>query len=145
MGPQEIRTRDQALSLGLKHYFTGKPCKRGHTAPRYTSTGACTRCQNVATSAAHQNRNFRLAGFTTITARVPPEHVATVRAMLQALGIAVVGEAAPITAPTPPASAGWNVPPPPVDIVPYFPPITPIDQEPERLYVPLNGGDYSLD
>lgn len=27
-----------------KHYSTGKPCKRGHMAPRFRSTGNCTEC-----------------------------------------------------------------------------------------------------
>jgi hypothetical protein len=137
----EIRTRDQALSLGLKHYYTGKPCKRGHAAPRYVSTGACTRCQGAATSTAHQNRNFRLAGFTTISARVPPHLVDAVRAMLHGLGVAIVGEAAPIVA-VPPAGT-WVVPPPPNGLDGDVPRLTVPDDVP-KLYVP-NSGDYSLD
>jgi hypothetical protein len=35
--------RASAKALGSKLYYTGKPCKRGHIAPRYT-TGACTTC-----------------------------------------------------------------------------------------------------
>ena len=27
-----------------KHYSTGRPCKRGHLAPRFRSTGNCTEC-----------------------------------------------------------------------------------------------------
>lgn len=40
----DIITRKQAQEQGLKHYFNGKPCKRGHLSPRYLSTGGCTRC-----------------------------------------------------------------------------------------------------
>lgn len=36
--------RVTAMSLGSKLYFTGAPCKFGHIAPRYTSTGGCTLC-----------------------------------------------------------------------------------------------------
>ena len=37
--------RQNARALGQKHYSTGKPCERGHTAPRFTSTGHCTDCE----------------------------------------------------------------------------------------------------
>ena len=36
--------RAQAKAQGLKRYFTGKQCPRGHIADRYTSTGNCTAC-----------------------------------------------------------------------------------------------------
>lgn len=39
--------RHQAKLLGEKHFFTGKPCKRGHIAKRLTSTGTCTECSRV--------------------------------------------------------------------------------------------------
>jgi hypothetical protein len=36
-------TRAEAKALGEPFYFTGKPCARGHLAPRKTK-GACTEC-----------------------------------------------------------------------------------------------------
>jgi len=39
-----IISRDNAHALGLKRYFTGEPCKRGHVVERYVSTGACKSC-----------------------------------------------------------------------------------------------------
>jgi hypothetical protein len=33
----EIITRTAAKAQGLKHYFTGKPCNRGHVAERYVN------------------------------------------------------------------------------------------------------------
>jgi len=39
-----IITRKDALAQGLTHYFTGKPCKRGHIAARYVKTRSCTEC-----------------------------------------------------------------------------------------------------
>lgn len=43
--PSELpRTHKEAKALGLPHYFTGKPCKRGHTAPRYASNRKCSIC-----------------------------------------------------------------------------------------------------
>jgi len=39
-----IIARQQALERGLTHYFTGKPCKRGHVALRITSHRRCIEC-----------------------------------------------------------------------------------------------------
>lgn len=36
--------RKIAIRNGDKTYFTGKPCKRGHIAPRYVSTTTCLEC-----------------------------------------------------------------------------------------------------
>lgn len=37
-------TRSQAKQLGIKKYFSGKPCVRGHNSYRYTSKGSCVEC-----------------------------------------------------------------------------------------------------
>ena len=37
-------SRKQAKEQGLKHYFTGKPCKWGHIALRNTSHCQCSEC-----------------------------------------------------------------------------------------------------
>jgi hypothetical protein len=39
-----ILTRKDAKRLGLKRYFTGRPCRRGHIAERYVSTKTCVEC-----------------------------------------------------------------------------------------------------
>lgn len=39
-----VVSRREAVQRGLKHYFTGKPCKHGHVARRFTSTWICTAC-----------------------------------------------------------------------------------------------------
>lgn len=39
-----IISRKEAKVLGLKTYFTGKPCKRGHVVPRYVSGLCCSMC-----------------------------------------------------------------------------------------------------
>lgn len=36
--------RKEALQKGLKKYFTGRQCSRGHIADRYAKTGHCTVC-----------------------------------------------------------------------------------------------------
>lgn len=37
-------TRVEAWQQHLRHYFTGKPCKRGHLSQRYVVSGACVDC-----------------------------------------------------------------------------------------------------
>ena len=39
--------RSEAKAKGLKRFFTGKPCKRGHTAERQTAGGACCKCHTL--------------------------------------------------------------------------------------------------
>jgi hypothetical protein len=39
-----IIARKEAIAQGLTHYFTGKPCKRGHVGARYTKTSNCVEC-----------------------------------------------------------------------------------------------------
>lgn len=38
------KTRDAAYASGSKFYFTGKACKAGHIAKRYTTGGNCVDC-----------------------------------------------------------------------------------------------------
>jgi len=40
----EIISRKEALERGLLHYFTGKPCKYGHTVKRYVKDKKCVDC-----------------------------------------------------------------------------------------------------
>lgn len=37
-------SRKDAAGLGLARFFTGRPCKHGHIAERYVTTGACIPC-----------------------------------------------------------------------------------------------------
>jgi hypothetical protein len=48
--------RQAARRLGLRHYFTGKACKRGHVAERFTSTACCMACSREH-AAAYAARN----------------------------------------------------------------------------------------
>lgn len=52
----EIITMTAARESGLPRYFTGKPCKNGHTVERYVSTRVCVLCMK-AHSAAHYQEN----------------------------------------------------------------------------------------
>lgn len=40
-------TRQQALAQGLKRYFTGVPCKRGHVTERDVAQRRCLECEKV--------------------------------------------------------------------------------------------------
>jgi 5-methylcytosine-specific restriction endonuclease McrA len=42
-------TRAEARAAGLKRYFTGKPCKRGHISEYYTSICQCIACSRAQT------------------------------------------------------------------------------------------------
>lgn len=37
-------SRSEAITVGEKYFFTGKPCKRGHLADRYVGNGGCVEC-----------------------------------------------------------------------------------------------------
>lgn len=43
----EHTTWADASAQGAKHYFTGKPCIRGHVAPRFVSNTGCTECAKM--------------------------------------------------------------------------------------------------
>jgi hypothetical protein len=43
----QIISRANALAANRIRYFTGKPCKNGHVAERYATTGCCTQCLKV--------------------------------------------------------------------------------------------------
>ena len=36
-----------ARAIGIVRYFTGQPCKRGHIAPRWTSSFGCVQCVHL--------------------------------------------------------------------------------------------------
>ena len=39
--------RDDAKVAGHSHYFLEESCKRGHKAPRYTSSTVCVECRKI--------------------------------------------------------------------------------------------------
>lgn len=40
----DVISKDDAIKLGLKHYFTGNECKHGHIARRLVSDRSCMEC-----------------------------------------------------------------------------------------------------
>lgn len=47
MGRPKIISRAEARKRGLRRYFTGKQCKRGHIAERHTRDGCCHDCRRI--------------------------------------------------------------------------------------------------
>lgn len=43
----EIMSQQRAKELQLPRYFTGKPCKYGHTSERQTGSGTCLACKRL--------------------------------------------------------------------------------------------------
>lgn len=50
--------RKKARKAGLQTYFSGKPCRHGHTAPRLVCNGKCTEC-TFPSAAKHRQYNAR--------------------------------------------------------------------------------------
>ena len=40
----KLISRKDAISIGAKKYFTGKPCKNGHLSERYPMGSECQEC-----------------------------------------------------------------------------------------------------
>lgn len=60
-------TAKEAREAGDSHYFTGKPCKHGHTAPRAAKGNQCSECEKLkqrayrASASDHINEQRRAA------------------------------------------------------------------------------------
>jgi hypothetical protein len=63
-GMSQIITREYARHNGLNKYFTGKPCKNGHLAERYTMSGTCQECISA-------SREIMIAPGTTVLEPIP--------------------------------------------------------------------------
>lgn len=48
-------TRAEANAAGKVRYFTGEPCRAGHLAERYVTTGSCVMCQRAASERFRRN------------------------------------------------------------------------------------------
>jgi len=55
----KIVPRSEAKERGLKKYFTGKPCKHGHTCERVTLSGACLECYRNYPCVKEAKRNYK--------------------------------------------------------------------------------------
>lgn len=57
---KEVLTRDQARELGLKKYFSGESCRKGHLAHRFTSNNACEVCGREGAARWHRQNKERV-------------------------------------------------------------------------------------
>lgn len=68
-------TRAEAIAAGERLYFTGRPCKRGHLAPRMVANRLCVECNKAACSDWHAaNREAANARRMEWTARNRQRH-----------------------------------------------------------------------
>jgi hypothetical protein len=50
-------SREVAKGQGLKRYFTGHPCGRGHVAERFVADGRCVQCNRERNHRERRDRN----------------------------------------------------------------------------------------
>lgn len=77
-------TRAEAAAQGRKRFYTGKPCKYGHDAQRFVTTGACIACN------AARSKLFSKAianNGKTFSYSLHPDDVAAALAYCQALDL----------------------------------------------------------
>lgn len=55
----QIITRDEAIQLGLRRYFTGNPCVHGHMSERVVSTRVCAECKYINKTARNQTAHSK--------------------------------------------------------------------------------------
>lgn len=106
-----LTDRSAARAAGHRFYLAAKPCRAGHLAPRYVSTGGCTECLR---SAREEDRQVARAAATAIyrgerlfAYRLHPDDVAAALAFCQ--GLDLQRGRTPATAPvafTAPQAAG---------------------------------------
>lgn len=70
-----IISRKEALSLGLKKFYTGKPCKHGHICEQYVSSG-CVICVSDNASKWKKENKERHAALNRKSFRASPKQQA---------------------------------------------------------------------
>ena len=61
----ECISRKEAIQKGLSKYYTGRPCKRGHIAERYTA-GACVVCVSERKAELYQQRREEVLAYMKV-------------------------------------------------------------------------------
>lgn len=86
----ETISRRDALNLGRRRFYTGRPCKNGHDAQRFVSTGGCVACNSdrakAFSKASSVAANARARGMFAY--ELHPDDFAAARAYCQALDLA---------------------------------------------------------
>lgn len=78
-------SREQAFSQNFKRFYTGRPCKHGHDAQRFVSTGGCVACNNRRSKLFANIKAAATGGFFY---DLHPDDYAAARAYCQALDLA---------------------------------------------------------
>lgn len=65
----ECISRRDAIQQGLTKYYTGKPCRRGHIAERYTA-GACVQCVSERKAELYQQRREQVLAYMKVQGAV---------------------------------------------------------------------------
>jgi hypothetical protein len=86
-----IISRREAHERGLKRFYTGEPCGRGHTSQRFTANGNCTDCQTFKTPKWKQGPKGRNVGWPTVglvfnVTQVLPEEIEAAFRYMEAMG-----------------------------------------------------------
>lgn len=83
--------RMTALNQGLVKYKMDTPCRKGHIADRYASTGQCVECakkyQNVIKANRKHARTAKLLNLTIMRFAVHPDDVLAIDAYITACSI----------------------------------------------------------
>jgi hypothetical protein len=71
----KVISRQEALARGLTHFYTGKPCIRGHDAKRYASNKRCVTCANehYGKGTGRPRQDARAAGLKFYAGRACPQ------------------------------------------------------------------------
>ena len=77
--PLAFMTREAALAAGLRRYFTGQPCTKGHIEERLVGDRHCIKCKQI-----RENRNPRRNASKRRQRRERPEHFRQREARLRA-------------------------------------------------------------
>lgn len=79
----EIKTRKQALIDCDTVYYTGKSCKHGHFAKRYTSNGACHTCHTINMANYQKNlMNLKYEGKLKVSIIIKKEYMELIKALI---------------------------------------------------------------
>ena len=79
-----IISKDQAKSLGMKQYFTGKVCRNGHIAARWIFDGKCRECSRLKSTRYGKKNREKIAGYKRNYYVVNREKLAEYNRMYQA-------------------------------------------------------------
>lgn len=59
---EEMRSNmGDAKKAEHSHYFTGRPCKHGHLAPRTTGNATCVQCARTHSSKYQKEKNHKVS------------------------------------------------------------------------------------